>query len=305
MHPAVARIALFAPLVAWGAAACGNATANAIVGPNDDGSDGGLGDGSLVDHDGPPLGDGAHPGDGSEPFCQGSGASIPLPIGNECTGDLGPKFFRFAMCACEQASISGKLTTDSFNSSADAGAGQSASIAANGEVETNSTTSVGGFVYAGGQGVTPALSLSASGTILRDVRAGGDLVINGTYTIDHDLYLTGSVDFTSGSLSVGGQVHIPTGQSSTGVTATGGVVNQAVTVDPPCDCSSPLDIGAIVARCARAHDDSMASVTTTTLDNPPGPVALPCGKNIISTRLPAVTSTSSSPGARPSSSPAI
>jgi hypothetical protein len=107
--------------------------------------------------------------------------------------------------------------------------------------------------------VTPALSLSASGTILRDVRAGGDVVINGAYTIDHDLYLSGSVDFTSGTLAVDGEVHIPSGQSASGVTATGGTVTEPVVVDPPCDCSSPLDIGAIVAPFASSNDDSTSS----------------------------------------------
>lgn len=277
MKSTVTRMALLAPLLAWSIAACGDATANAIDGP---GGDGGIvvGDGAF-DRDGFSLGDTSPTGDGSEAFCQGSGAAIPLPTGDECTSDLGPKFFRFAMCACTQASISGKLTTDSFDSSADAGAGTSASIAANGLVETNSTTSVGGYVYAGGQSVAPApaLSLSASGTILRDVQAGGNVVINGTYTIDHDLYLTGSVDITSGSLAVDGQVHIPSGQTASGVT-TGGTVVAPVVVAPPCDCSSPLDIAAIVAPFQSSNDDAMAGVTVNALDNPAAPVALPCGK---------------------------
>ena len=170
------------------------------------------------------------------------------------------------------------LTTDSFDSTSDAGTGHSASIAANGEVATNSTTSVGGYVYAGGQGVTPALSLGASGTVLRDVRAGGDVVVDGTYAIAQDLYLTGSVDITSGALSVDGEVRLPSGQTAAGVMATGGVVTEAVTVDPPCDCASPLDIGAIVAPFQSANDDAMANVTTTALDHPAAPVLLPCGK---------------------------
>lgn len=254
------------------AVGCGDVTANAIGDPNAANGDGGIvGDGAITD---------GSVGDVST-FCQGSGPSIPIPTGGRCVGDLGPKLFRFAVCACTGGQVSGTFRTDSFKSGGGGAASDVASIAANGSIATNSHATIGGSVYGGGVALAtgqPAVSLSADGTIARDVRAGGDVVVNGVFQVSGDLYTSGDVKIMSGSLATVGKVHVAPGHSAAGVTAGGGVVTESVTVVPPCDCTDKIDVAAIAAAFATSNDNAMANVTTTALDYPAGAVKLDCGR---------------------------
>ncbi len=260
---------------------CGDVTAQPIgAAPGD----GGAGDGS-------PYPDGAAgetsvPADASD-FCTGHGP-IPLPGTDECTGDLA-HLFRFAACACDSLAVSGKLFTDSFDSSTDGGSsvGGGASIAANSQVATNAQSTVGGSVWAGGQGLangTPAVAMMSpagvTSSVTLDVESGGDMQVNGTFLVGHDLYADGNVTLQSGSLSVVGAVHIPAGDSANGITSGGGVVNGPVQVPLPCDCSTPtpIDIVSIIAAHQMSNDDAAIGLKTTGLDAPPLPVMLRCGQ---------------------------
>jgi hypothetical protein len=51
-----------------------------------------------------------------------------------------------------------------------------------------------------------------------------------------------------------------------------------VSVAPPCDCSAPVDVGSIVKAFATTNDDAANHVGRTVLDQPTGPVDLPCGR---------------------------
>ena len=233
-----------------------------------------------------PPGDAPGPGEATAPsdastFCTGHGP-IPLPGTDLCTGDLA-HLFRFAACACRSLAVSGKLTTDAFDSSADAGPAftNGASIAANGAVATNAHTSVGGSVWAAGQGLaggTPAVTLKGDGTIAHDVQAGGPVAVDGIYQVGGDVFADGDVTIQSGSLSVVGSVHQPAGASATGVTAGGGIVNGPVQIAPPCDCSNPIDVMSFVAAHKLTNDDAAAGLDATSLDQPSSTVSLPCGQ---------------------------
>lgn len=252
-------------------AACGDVTVDAIgVGAGDGGAsgDGAIGDGAT--------GDGALD---ASPFCQGSGPAIPIS-GGKCVGDIVHKLFRFAACACTSAQVSGKLRTDSFKSGGVGAPIDVASLAANGFVATNSHATLGGSVYAGGASLAqgqPAVSLSADGTIARDVRSGGDVLVNGVFQVTGDVYTTGDVKIQSGSLATVGKVHVTSGHTANGVTG-GGVVTESVQVVPPCDCADAIDVGAIARSFATSNDDAMGGVTPTSLDHPAGPVTLDCGR---------------------------
>jgi len=210
-------------------------------------------------------------------FCSGQGP-VPLPGTNVCLGDLA-NVFRFAACACDALDVSGKLTTDSFDSPGEGGVagGDLASIAANGEVSTNSTTTIGGSVWSGGTSTQTgqAVTLRGGGTVLHDVQAGGPVEVGGKYVALGDVWSNGNVTLDTGAqLTVFGTVHVPAGDSTTGVQGT--VVNGPVQVAPPCDCSSPIDVGAVVAAFATHNDDASIGITSgATLD---GTVALPCGR---------------------------
>ncbi len=230
-----------------------------------------------------------HPDAGAESsadssgFCSGQGP-VPLPGTNACLGDLA-NVFRFAACACDALDVSGKLTTDSFDSPGEGGVagGDLASIAANGEVSTNSTTNIGGSVWSGGTSTQTgqAVTLRGGGTVLHDVQAGGPVEVGGKYVVEGDLWSNGNVTLDTGAqLTVFGTVHVPAGDSATGVQGT--VVNGPVQVAPPCDCSSPIDVGAVVAAFATNNDDASIGITDAgaTLD---GTVALQCGRYYVAT----------------------
>jgi hypothetical protein len=256
---------------------CGDVVAQPIgAGPGDGGASAESGPA-----DGPQFGEGAVLGDASG-FCAGHGP-IPLPgTTDQCTGDLA-HLFRFAACACRSFLVSGQLATDAFDSSADAGPSvtNAASIAANGALATNAHTSVGGSVWAGGQGLaagTPAVALKGDGTIAHDVQAGGQVAVAGIFQVGGDVFADGDVTIQSGSLSVVGAVHQPAGNSAAGVTAGGGIVNGPVQVLPPCDCSNPINVGSLVAARATSNDDAAIGLAVTALDQPSGTVTLPCGQ---------------------------
>jgi len=103
-------------------------------------------------------------------------------------------------------------------------------------------------------------------------------VVNGTFLVGRDVYADGNVTLQSGSLSVVGGVHIPAGDSATGVTSGDGVSNGPVQVPPPCDCSSPIDVIAAIAAHQASNDNAAIGLSTTGLDTPPAPVSLPCGQ---------------------------
>jgi len=261
-------------------AGCGDVVAQPI---GASAADGGGTDASM----GADATDGSHPGDGGmfgdgASFCTGTGP-IQLPGSDHCTGDVA-HLFRFAACACTSLAVSGQLETDSFDSTSDAGPASTnaASIAANGAVGTNAQTTVGGSVWAGGQGVaagSPAVTLLGSGTIARDVQSGGDVQVGGIYQVSGGVFADGNVSLTGGgSLSVVGAVHVPTGDTASGVTSGGGLVTGPVQVQAPCDCSSLVDIASIVAGRQSSNDDGAIGLPVTAFDQASPTVSLPCGQ---------------------------
>ena len=267
-------------------AACGEVVAQPIGASP---SDGGLASDVATDQatTDAPAGDGTFPidapADSPAGFCQGHGP-VMLPGTDLCAGDLA-NLFRFAACACTSFDVSGVLTTDSLDSAADAGDTQVASVAANQELSANSTTTIGGSVWAGGVGLAqgaPAVLLSGAGPglVAHDVQSGGPVEIGGPYEVQGDVWAKGNVTIdASGSLKVDGTVHIPLGDTATGVTATGGIAMTTVSVPPPCDCTSPIGISGIVAayKSPTLNDNASINLQTTALDNPSTPVTLPCG----------------------------
>lgn len=271
--------------------ACGEVVAQPIGGaPGDGGASssggegGGSGGGSDAASDSPVVAEGAPPLDGSS-FCTGSG---PIPISNaECSGDVA-RFFRFAACACDSLAVSGALTTQAKDSTADAGEPNGASIAANGQVALNANASVSGSIWAGGQNLTPgtpAVSITSgasTSSVTLDVESGGDVTTSGNFLVGRDLYADGDVTVQSGSLAVVGAVHVPAGDTASGVTSGGGVQNGPVSVAPPCDCQDTIPIASLVSARKTSNDDAnvpppLPPLTTTSLDDPAGTVTLPCG----------------------------
>lgn len=283
-YPASLAVCAFSALEAVG---CGEVVAQPIGFPDVEGGVGGsLDTGAPVAFDsGVPdsawISDSGGGEAASQPFCAGHGP-IPLPGNTACIGDLAD-VFRFAACACESLDISGALSTDSFDSTSDAGptSGDFASIGSNGEISTSSTLSIEGSLWAGGPApdggpaVTLAGGLAAGGTIANDVHSAADMEVGGKYLVGGDVWASGNVVVEpGGSLAVLGTLYAPAGDSTAGVQAT--VVNAAApVVPPPCSCATPLDVRAVVAAHATDNDDSSIGLSSGAPLT--GTVRLPCG----------------------------
>jgi hypothetical protein len=218
---------------------------------------------------------------GTQSFCAGHGP-IPLPGSSACVGDLSD-VFRFAACACKSLDVSGAFSTDSFDSTSDAGPaiGDLASIGSNGEISTNSRLTLAGSLWAGGPAPDggPAVTLgggvSAGGTIAHDVHSAADMQVDGKYLVGGSVWANGNVTLgPGGSLAVLGTLTVPVGDSTGGAQAT--VVNAPVASTAPCSCTAPIDIPAVVAAYASGNDDSSIGLGTNT--SLTGAVALPCGR---------------------------
>jgi hypothetical protein len=286
MRRRVAGLAVALTLALSLSAGCGEVLAQAIGGSA---SDGGTPSDATSDHgsDGPSGNDGASSGDSpvdATGFCQGQGAVLPGPNPNHlCAGDLA-NLFKFAACACTSFAVSGVLTTASLTSP-DGGVTEVASIGANQALSTNSTTTLGGSVWAAGAGLTqgaPAVLLggTAPGLVAGDIQSGAAVEIAGPYVVVGDVWANGNVTVdTSGSLQVDGTVHVPPADTvSMDVDAGGGVAHPAaVTVAPPCDCGNPIQIANIVQGFETTNEDAANHLTPSSLDDPTQPVSLPCG----------------------------
>jgi hypothetical protein len=228
----------------------------------------------------PPLdgavADGALVSGGDAGFCQGSGPVIAIPGANtKCTGDVGATTFLFAVCACTDVSVSGNLTTDSLAATDGGSAGNGGSIGANGSLDTNSMLKVNGSVWAQASGEPTALHTKQSSTIFGDVHAGAVVQADQPLTIADDLYVNGDAN---GTISCN-LAYVPSGDTATNVTATGGIDTAPVTVPAPCDCASLLPIASIVSSFASANDDVAAGLTASSFASfPASAVALPCGQ---------------------------
>jgi hypothetical protein len=265
--PSILHRSLYAVLAGVALVACGDATLRVVLGPdpgpNSLNPDGGLAeidsgpgislvDGSIVFPDGAVVAG----------FCESSGPLVKLPQGT-CTGDLGKRTFLFAACSCEDTEVSGALRTDSVNSLGTATSGKTASMGANGAFRSNAAIDLGGSIWASTG--APAVSLTDHGTIATEIRSGSSLEVNGTFQVGGDVYATGGIKLDTGSLTCGGTLHVGSGTSTTGVTATGGIVTDAGPVVPPCNCAKPLDIGGIVQSFATANDDKVLGIDRTIL----------------------------------------
>ncbi len=260
-------------LAVLGSLGCGEVVAQPIDLAAVDGSAASLDSGmGLV------LGDGASP---PPSFCSGRGP-IAVPGTGTCIGDLSD-VFRFAVCACSSLDIAGTFSTDSFDSTRDAGpaTGTLASIGCNGEISTDSMLSIAGSLWTGGPGPDggPAVTLgggaTAGGTIANDVHSASDMEVGGKYLVRGDVWSAGSVIVDpGGSLAVLGSLYLPATASAPNVQAT--LVHAQVPVTAPCSCATPIDVPAVVAAYADVNDD--VSVGLTKDASLSGTVVFPCGR---------------------------
>lgn len=254
----------------------------------------GSGDGGASTMDAGPPPDGAlpRPPDGwmdgpltRDQFCMGKGP--PVRVGDDsmpvavCAGTIASRVFSSSLCTCTDANIAGYLRTRSFHSgmgTTDTASG--APVGINQRYVTGGYADVGGtFTIAGTEGVTFAGYLKVGG----DFKIAGNVEAAGYITIERDAWVAGNIR-ALGVLDVSRDLRQPSGRSLMAFPQIGGShIREAVTVNPPCDCTETglIDIDGIVDAARTNNDNADIGLPTNELSNVVGigvDRTLPCGR---------------------------
>jgi hypothetical protein len=220
-------------------------------------------------------------GGGGNPACTGLGPSIVLPTatGAPCAAALASRGHRFVLCSCGDMTASARIRSDAFDSSNPAIIDElAAAYGVNGSLNAIGEMRAGGAIYvAGANGVTAAMQFR-TGTSLR---VGGPMTMTAdTADIGGDAYINGNV---SGSVRVGGTLHVPAGAVLGIDVEKGALVNEPVTVAPPCDCTTGgsgfVDAAAAITAAAANNSNAALGLSPTAYASLTAPkiLDLPCG----------------------------
>ena len=210
---------------------------------------------------------------GELPFCEGKGPPIEIPQLGDCANDLAT-IFLFGICSCSDINASNVLLTDSFNSNESDDVKVNGSIGLNGTYTGLSPATLHGTLWSAG----PTIWQNTH-EIDKQVRCGSTLTVASPSTVHDDLYVADDITTQPDYLTVDGTLHIPSGKGHVGVVADD-VVNEAVSVEAPCNCGDPLDIAGIVASFENDNDNAMEGLDPDVLVGATGDVdlSLPCGR---------------------------
>ena len=241
-----------------GANAGGTATGGGAATGGGTTNGGGTGGGSGADLDA-----------GLMDFCNGN-APVPVTVGGStiCSGDLGKRTFTFAFCSCQGVTANNQFRVGAISGARDGGG----SIGVNGPFVGSNNTVIGGTIWASGD-VTSSNNL----TVGRDVVCGQNVSV-ATGAVGRDVVVVGNAN-ASGAFRVGGAVRTSQASMVSGFTSAGGVVRGTPMVAAPCDCSSPVDVGAIVTFFSGVSDNAARGVSPTALTGTANTtLTLECGR---------------------------
>lgn len=192
-----------------------------------------------------------------------------------CAGDLASTTFTWAVCSCTDVAFTGRAFVDGFDSSkgpykpGELGAG----VGANGRVRASSQADVYGQLW--GASTSMGIEATSVSSVHHDVRSGGPMTV-ADMAAKRDAYVAGAIN---GKLNVTGTLHISPGAAK-GSGSIGTLDDKAaVTVPPPCACTSKLNVGAIVAAHKTANDNAAIGLSPDVLSKAghPDRIDLPCG----------------------------
>ncbi len=215
--------------------------------------------------------------DRDDNLCLSGGPAIVIEdptSGDRCSGQLRQELFSHALCSCDRAVFEGDIHTDGFDSAL----GPYEPDLLLGPVGMNDHLDMEGNATFDGS-VTTAGRLEADEdlSITQDLSVGENLLVSGVATVDGDAAIADGI--SASTLTVGGSLIVPEGTDVEDYSY-GQLVEEDVTVDPPCPCDSIPDIAAIVsARRDKNDNDHInleANILTTHYDSIQH-LALPCG----------------------------
>jgi hypothetical protein len=206
-------------------------------------------------------------------MCTGGGPTVQLGgtgAATKCAGLVAQTTFTWSVCSCKNASFQSGFLIDGWDSTRGpyvpkqlgGGLGANMSVLADG----------GGDVWGQCWAGSPATSFNVSGlSVHHDLQSGGN--ITGEGTVAKDAYVVGGID---GSLSVGGTLYQTPGKAHPSGAK---LVQQAVTVKPPCDCSNPIPVMDIVAWGKTNNDNAAIGLDPNVMNTTHASrIDLPCGR---------------------------
>jgi hypothetical protein len=209
--------------------------------------------------------------------CSAGGPPVALSSGSgasTCAGLLAQTSFTWGVCSCANALLSSNSLIDGWNSlkgpytPGQLGGG----IGANGAITAQSNTDIWGQAWAAS---TATAFTTASMNVHHDVQSGGDVQAGGLNG-SRDAHVAGNI---GGSMSVARTLYQSPGKTPGGATY-GKLVVQPVSVQPPCDCTNNIPVGAMVTYAKTHNDDASVGLDPAILTSAghPARIDLPCGQ---------------------------
>jgi hypothetical protein len=222
------------------------------------------------------------PAVGSASSAQCNGAGPPITLGTMTAGCLAQVTFTWALCSCKDVVCSDVLKTDGFDSTKGPymPGGLGGGVGVDRTVSVSSLLDVGGTLWAS---ASTGTSPSSQTTVREELHVGGPVSTSATMSVADDAFVDGNV---SGNVQIGGTLHIPSGDTASGGVTDKAVVNEPVSVPPPCDCTMKglLPIASWIATAKATNDNARIGLSPTALQNPAGDIHLdlPCGSYYLS-----------------------
>jgi hypothetical protein len=212
------------------------------------------------------------------PACSGLGNPITLPTAAAptCAAALETRAHRYVLCSCESMTAPARVRSDAYDSRDPAVYDEvAAAFGINGDVIASAEMRAGGALHvAGSGGLRAATQLRTAGSL----RVGGPFVGSSENAdIGTDAFVNGSV---TGRLRVTGALHVPAGATLDSQVEYGTLVNEAVTVSPPCDCGAGfVDVAGAIAAAATSNANAAIGLAASALAAVPtaSRIDLPCG----------------------------
>ncbi|HEY8376730.1 MAG TPA: hypothetical protein VIK91_09590, partial [Nannocystis sp.] len=199
---------------------------------------------------------------------------LPGDLSDMCTADLGKKTFLFAVCSCTGLTANNLLKTDSFDSEMGMMPMDGGSVGVNGMYSASSMVDIGGSLWVDG-----SIQTFNSHEVAQKLQCGGNLNVTSPSHVGGDAFVEGDINAQNNTLTIDGDLHVPAGKQTNGVTVHGKVVKEPVEVKTPCDCSNPIDVAAIVQGFSKANDNAAQGIEPDQLMNVNAETILdlPCG----------------------------
>ena len=215
--------------------------------------------------------------------CEGAGPPIDLGEAvrddQQCAANLAELTFRFGACSCQDFVSNNPLTVDAYDSQLGpyVPGGLGGGVGVNGSFINNNGADISGTLWVGDD-----LQLNQAVDVGMSLLAGGN-VNGGSGSIGRDAFVGGTIN---GQWTVANTLHLPTGASAPNGVTYGQLVNQNISVAPPCTECPPnaIDVGAIVTTFGGDNDNALIGLDPDALNPSTAPMRLdlPCGRYYLS-----------------------